>query len=160
MNKSTEDIYHLSHSVVGILFSKDQKEVLLIKRRDVPVWVLPGGGIEKSESLEEAIIREVLEETGWVVTVEELLLVRDYIGANHEFAQWESDAHQTEFMFEARPVRHLGNPLLQDAWQTGMEWVQINRLDEIKLYPSVLKKILPELLSGTYEGPIYLGDVN
>lgn len=52
-------------SVAGIIFSQDRKKVLLIKRRDVPVWVLPGGGIEEKESLEEAIIREVLEETGF-----------------------------------------------------------------------------------------------
>lgn len=123
-------------------------------------YLLPGGGQKHGETLHQTLKREVLEETGWIVEAGELILVRDYIGANHEFAQWESDAHQTEFMFEACPVRRLSDPLLQDAWQTGMEWMLIDRLDEIKLYPSVLKKILPELLSGTYMGPIYLGDVN
>jgi len=43
--------------------------VLLIQRRDVPVWVLPGGGIEEGESLAQATIREVLEETGFHVKV-------------------------------------------------------------------------------------------
>jgi len=51
-------------SVVGIIFSKDRKKVLLLKRRDVPVWVLPGGGVENTESLEKAVLREVWEETG------------------------------------------------------------------------------------------------
>jgi 8-oxo-dGTP pyrophosphatase MutT (NUDIX family) len=140
---------------------RDGKILLTVNSDDQgDFYLLPGGGQKHGETLHQTLKREVLEETGWTVTVKELLLVRDYIGANHEFAQWDADAHQTEFMFEARPVRHLGNPLLQDAWQTGMEWVPINKLDEIKLYPSVLKKILPELLSGTYEGPIYLGDVN
>ena len=50
-------------SVAGIVFSDDRKEVLLIKRRDVPVWVLPGGGIESGESPEEAALRELEEET-------------------------------------------------------------------------------------------------
>lgn len=40
------------------------QNVLLVKRRDVPVWVLPGGGIDANESQEQAIVREVLEETG------------------------------------------------------------------------------------------------
>jgi len=52
-------------SVIGIIFSSDKSKVLLIKRRDVPVWVLPGGGIEDNESLEKAITREILEETGF-----------------------------------------------------------------------------------------------
>jgi 8-oxo-dGTP diphosphatase len=67
MNKSIDLKFQ---SVIGILFSKDLKKVLLIKRRDVPVWVLPGGGIEKDESIEEAVIREVLEETGFSVRIQ------------------------------------------------------------------------------------------
>lgn len=54
-------------SIAGIIFSKDRKEVLLIQRRDVPVWVLPGGGIEPGESPEEAVLREIFEETGFCV---------------------------------------------------------------------------------------------
>ena len=52
-------------SVIGCTFSKDRKKVLLIKRRDVPVWTLPGGGTEDNETIEEAITRELLEETGF-----------------------------------------------------------------------------------------------
>ena len=57
-------------SVAGILFSHNRTHILLIKRRDVPVWVLPGGGIDPGETPEEAIVREMEEETGYVVTIE------------------------------------------------------------------------------------------
>jgi len=56
-------------SITAAIFTKDKKQVLLIKRRDVPVWVLPGGGMEMNESPEEAIIREVKEETGFDVSI-------------------------------------------------------------------------------------------
>ena len=60
---------HNDISVAGCIFSLDEKQILLIKRRDVPVWVLPGGGIDKGETEEEAIIREIKEETGYTSTI-------------------------------------------------------------------------------------------
>lgn len=45
------------------MFDNHQK-LLLVKRRDVPVWVFPGGGIEKGETPERAVVREVFEESG------------------------------------------------------------------------------------------------
>lgn len=47
----------------------EDKKILLTRRLDVPVWVLPGGGIERGESPEEAAIREVFEETGVHITL-------------------------------------------------------------------------------------------
>ncbi len=49
-------------SVLGALFIEGK--ILLVKRRDIPVWTIPGGGIEPFETAEEAIIREIKEETG------------------------------------------------------------------------------------------------
>lgn len=60
-------------SVAGVIFSFDRKSVLLIKRRDVPVWVLPGGGIDEGETSEHAVIREILEETGFTVKIDRLI---------------------------------------------------------------------------------------
>lgn len=148
------------NSSKAIILQEDR--ILLTVNCDVQgdFYLLPGGGQKHGETLHKTLKREVLEETGWEVKVGKLLLVRDYIGANHEFSDAEGDVHQTEFMFKAIPVHLLDKPLVQDAWQKGMKWVRIDRLDAIRLYPSVLKEILPELLSGTYKGPLYLGDVN
>jgi 8-oxo-dGTP diphosphatase len=60
-------------SVAGIVFSPDRSAILLILRRDVPVWVLPGGGIEPGEMGEESVIREILEETGLTVKIDRLV---------------------------------------------------------------------------------------
>jgi 8-oxo-dGTP pyrophosphatase MutT (NUDIX family) len=57
----------MKEAAVGILFRSD--EVLLVLRRDVPIWVLPGGGIDNEETPEEAAIREVHEETGLSVSI-------------------------------------------------------------------------------------------
>lgn len=55
-------------SVACFIFSEDRSKILLVKRRDVPVWVVPGGGIELSdESVEQAAKREAEEETGYTL---------------------------------------------------------------------------------------------
>jgi hypothetical protein len=64
-------------------------------------------------------------------------------------------------MFRAEAIRPVdGAPSVPDSWQTGVEWVGMDRMKEIRIYPSVLAWILPELHRGTYTGPAYIGDVN
>lgn len=61
---------------VGVLALIERDGTLLMERRsDCGRWGLPGGGIEVEESLEEGLRREVLEETGLVLTDEELFAV-------------------------------------------------------------------------------------
>ena len=54
-------------------------KILLIKRTkpDVVYWVIPGGGVEKGETEEQAIIRECKEELGVDIKVKELFLEID-----------------------------------------------------------------------------------
>ncbi|WP_020376217.1 NUDIX hydrolase [Sulfobacillus thermosulfidooxidans] len=50
--------------------TNDQGQVLLVKtyhRQDT--WELPGGQVEEGETLEEAVIREVEEESGIVMAI-------------------------------------------------------------------------------------------
>lgn len=54
---------------LGIVFQADTKSVLLVKRCDVSVWVIPGGGVDPGESPEQAAIREIWEETGLRVDI-------------------------------------------------------------------------------------------
>ncbi len=50
----------------GVIYRKSDQaiEVALARARQGPVWCLPKGRVEPSETLEEAAVREVREETG------------------------------------------------------------------------------------------------
>lgn len=60
-----------SVSVAGIVVD-DEGRVLVIQRRDNAHWEPPGGVLELGESPEAGTGREILEETGITVSVEEL----------------------------------------------------------------------------------------
>ena len=66
--------------VGALLFREDQ--VLLVERGHAPLqgyWSLPGGGVETGERLEDALTREVREETGLVVSVGSIATVFERI---------------------------------------------------------------------------------
>lgn len=54
-------------------------QILVSREEAVDCWLLPGGGLEAGETLRECCIREVLEETGYLVEpVEEYLVIHEY----------------------------------------------------------------------------------
>jgi 8-oxo-dGTP diphosphatase len=60
----------------------DQSRTLLIRRGSEPLlgeWSIPGGTLELGESLQEGVVRELLEETGIEVRVLDLIEVFDRI---------------------------------------------------------------------------------
>lgn len=66
--------------VGAVVFQADC--VLLVRRAKAPLegaWSLPGGAVELGETLEEAIVREVVEETGLVVAPVQVLKAFDHI---------------------------------------------------------------------------------
>jgi 8-oxo-dGTP diphosphatase len=151
----------LRNSTKAIIIENDL--ILLTVNRDKEglFYLLPGGGQRHGESLSDALVRECLEETGLHIFVGDLVLVRDYISAHHEFAEDDVDTHQVEFMFRCQVSQggaRVGK--LPDKWQSGVEWVPVTELDDIRLYPSAIVEPLKNIASGKPSGICYLGDVN
>ena len=61
-------------TVDGVIL--ENGEILLIKRKGEPFkgkWALPGGFVEYNEKVEDAVIREIREETGVNAEIKELV---------------------------------------------------------------------------------------
>ena len=68
--ESSSPIFRIG--VFALIFNYE-KQILLGHRRDIDWWNLPGGGMEYGETVDEALCREVREETGLEVKVERLV---------------------------------------------------------------------------------------
>jgi ADP-ribose pyrophosphatase YjhB (NUDIX family) len=64
---------HLTIGCSAIIFNEKREKILLTRRTDNGRWCLPGGMMEAGESLMEACVREVEEETGLQVKVVRLI---------------------------------------------------------------------------------------
>jgi ADP-ribose pyrophosphatase YjhB (NUDIX family) len=82
----------------GAVFD-DEGRILLIRRADDGLWAMPGGGFEMGETPAEAVAREVREEAGVLVEVEDLVGVYD-----SRLCGTRSALQLYMFVFLCRPV--------------------------------------------------------
>lgn len=60
----------------------DNNKVLLVqenKKEIKGLWDLPGGKVKSDEDIKQAVIREILEETGYKIDVNNILLIQNYV---------------------------------------------------------------------------------
>jgi len=77
---------------VSVVVTNDAREILLHRRSDNELWSVPGGAMELGESISQAVMREVKEETGFAVEVERLVGI--YSDPGHIVAYSDGEVRQ------------------------------------------------------------------
>lgn len=122
---------------VGAVVVKNNK-ILLVHRfkNGSEYWVLPGGGVEDDESIEEGLRREVKEETGLDLLKFEFLGESELGEQSHFFYRCEL----------SEGIPQMGGPekeISNDQNVYILEWVPIKEMLSLEnLFPSPIKEYL------------------
>ncbi|MCA9332944.1 NUDIX hydrolase [Candidatus Saccharibacteria bacterium] len=133
--------------VTGILINNGSLLLLEQNVDNERAWSLPGGGVEKGESIEAALVREMEEETGLQVTVGDLLYVCDHIKPERHVV------HLT-FLIYTNDKKITGTtPGLDDNEIKSIKFVPVSKLESFgfsKKFTDLAKNGFPG--KGSYMG--------
>jgi 8-oxo-dGTP diphosphatase len=121
---------------VGGVLIRDGK-VLLIRRGKPPLygrWVVPGGTVELGESLEQALVREMREETGLEVVPLEILTVFDRI-------ERDGDRVVYHYVIVDYLCRWLGGEALAASDALEAAWAALDDLPRFDLPEKALEVV-------------------
>jgi len=129
-------------ATVGAVILNSEAEVLICKSNKWnQKYVIPGGHIEAGESMEEALIREVKEETGLDVFEIELLGINESIYS-------ESFQNKKHFIFVDFICRSNSNDVILNEEAQSYEWINLTEVENYNL-EKFTAKLLKELRKGT-----------
>lgn len=124
--------------VAGVLIH--QGRVLLHRKKQEDFWALPGGRAEMNEATPITIVREMEEELGVKIEVDRLLWIAE------TFIEYHGHVHELGMYYLIRTKEDhelLHMDLFEGVGEAGhliFEWFPVEKLDELPLYPSLLRK--------------------
>ena len=126
----------LPHKRIGVAIIRDRQGKILIDRRRQEgemggLWEFPGGKIEKNETVEECISREIKEELALEIAVGKCLTV-----VNHTYSAFEI----TLFVHECQYLGGKPQPIACE----DICWVNLEEIDRYN-FPEANREIIATL---------------
>lgn len=132
MDKDETHDKNLLHNEIAVFIINDNKQVLLQKRSankrfEPNKWSLCAGHVDAYESLEDAAIRELKEEVGLHISIDDL-----HPFAEREFTIRDSNSHITYFYY-TKSNKSESDFIIQEEELSEVKWFNIdNVIDMIK----------------------------
>jgi 8-oxo-dGTP pyrophosphatase MutT (NUDIX family) len=122
---------------VTVVVQDSSGRLLLIHKTDNDLWALPGGGHDIGERIGDTAVREVLEETGIEIVVDNVVGL--YTDPEHVLAYDDGEVRQQfSICFRAHPV---GGSLRTSSESKEVRWVDPADLDSLDIHPSMMLRI-------------------
>jgi ADP-ribose pyrophosphatase YjhB (NUDIX family) len=123
-------------SVTAIVLN-GHSDILLVHKTDNDLWALPGGGMDIGESIEQATVREVKEETG--LDVEPTGIVGIYTNPNHVMAYDDGEVRQ-QFSV-CFTTKLLGGKISTSSETKEVLFVPTSEIASLNIHPSMRMRI-------------------
>lgn len=120
-------------------------------------YCMPGGGQNMYETMEQAVVREVLEETGYEIKVKSFAGICELI-CDDEYMRKERPlySHKMYHIFLCGLSSEVKKePTETDNMQITSEWINLSDVHSIKLMPQCLAQNIDEIIK--CEKPLFLG---
>ncbi len=120
---------------VGALIINDNK-LLMAKNKEYPCYYTVGGGVRINETSEEAVIREVLEETGFTLEIDRLAYVQErFIKISGQ------QYHEIRFFYLMKKsnINIIDNSFTDQGEKETLHWLPIDELAKLNVVPPFLQ---------------------
>ncbi len=129
---------------VSAFIQDDEGRILMIRRTDNDLYAIPGGQLELGETLAQAAVREVREETG--IECEVTGVIGLYSNPNHVIAYDDGEVRQEfSICFRATPV--AGKLATSEESREAL-WVRVANVGDLNIHPSIGMRISHGLTGG------------
>lgn len=148
---------HIRNAVRAIIIEDGKILLCKYKDKDGVFYACVGGGQTCFEDMHTALRRECKEEINSEINIGEMVFVRDVFADIDDGSGVLERIHQIEYFFQCTLINNqtvcIGdNP---DFNSLGIEWVSIDKLKELRIYPNVFKDYIHK--DGSLQNIIYLG---
>jgi 8-oxo-dGTP pyrophosphatase MutT (NUDIX family) len=111
MRSKVGNDFLLMPSVTALVFDESRRVLLVRPSHRDSVWVAPGGAVDPDEQPQDAVVREVWEETGLLVEPTEL---RGVFGGP-EYRVWYANGDEVGYMMAIYECHVTGGTLCADG---------------------------------------------
>ncbi|MGD0032885.1 NUDIX hydrolase [Paenibacillus illinoisensis] len=122
----------------ALILDDTSSKILMVKNKGNSSWSLPGGAVEKEETLDQAAIREAKEETGLDVKVQGVIAINECIFEKKQ-------EHVILFTFRAEVIGGRLE-LIRPHEISEIAWMDVDKADELMPY---YKDGIRSLVQGT-----------